>query len=24
VAKDPYSAGCLIDVTLARTGRREG
>lgn len=22
VAKDPYSAGCLIDVTLAPTGRR--
>jgi predicted ArsR family transcriptional regulator len=22
VAKDPYSAGCLIDVTLAATGRR--
>ena len=23
VAKDPYSAGCLIDVTLTRTARRE-
>jgi hypothetical protein len=24
VAKDPYSAGCVIDVTLAPTGRRGG
>jgi hypothetical protein len=22
VAKDPYRAGCLVDVTLAHTGRR--
>jgi predicted ArsR family transcriptional regulator len=24
VAKDPYSAGCLIDIRLARAGRRAG